>query len=127
MKRLLILVLLLGLSACTSKPLLQPETTLPANHQVSQSEMQEAIITALKVRHWRVGRIAPGQIYAAISVRQRHHASIIIDYTPREFTIHYRNSQGLEYQDGKIHRNYNRWVNNLRAEILQQLNLPKTL
>ena len=39
----------------------------------------------------------------------------------------YRDSQGLEYEDGKIHRNYNRWVNSLRAEILHQLKLPKTL
>ena len=125
MKRLLILVLLFGLTACTIQPLQQPDVPLPPDREFSQVEMQHAIVAALQTLHWRVGRTDPGMVYAAISVRKRHHASIIIEYTPFDFAIRYRNSQGLEYRDGRIHRNYNRWVNNLRAEILRQLNLPK--
>ena len=71
--------------------------------------------------------VEPSQIQASINVRQRHLARISVDYSPFGFLIRYRDSQGLEYEDGKIHRNYNRWVNSLRAEILHQLKLPKTL
>ena len=126
-KTLLIALALFGLAACTSKPLLQPQVALPPDREFSQVEMQQAIVAALEARHWRVGRIDTGRINAAISVRKRHHAAIVVEYTPFDFAIHYRNSQGLEYEDGEIHRNYNRWVNSLRAEILHQLKLPKTL
>ncbi|MBD9413009.1 hypothetical protein IB234_00440 [Pseudomonas sp. PDM16] len=65
-------------------------------------------------------------VYASINVRQRHHASIVVEYSPFDIQIRYRSSQGLEYKNGKIHRNYNRWVNSLRADIQHRLNLPKT-
>jgi hypothetical protein len=124
---LFIALALLGLAACTSKPLLQPEVKLPAEREFSQVQLQQAIVSALEARRWQVERVEPTQILASIAVRQRHHARVSIDYSPFGFQIRYRDSQGLEYEDGKIHRNYNRWVNNLRAEILQRLNLPKTL
>jgi hypothetical protein len=124
---LFIALALCGLAACTSKPLLQPQAQLPAEREFSQVQLQQAIITALERRRWQVERVEPTQILASIDVRQRHHAQIAIDYNPADFTIRYRDSQGLEYEDGEIHRNYNRWVNSLRAEILHQLKLPKTL
>lgn len=125
---LLIVLTLFGLAACsTSKPLLNPDQGLPPDREYSQVEVQHAIISALQARGWRVGRVDPTQIYASISVRQRHHASVVIEYSPIDFKIRYRSSQGLDYEEGTIHRNYNRWINNLRAEILHQLNTPKTL
>ena len=119
-------LLLLGLAACsTSKPVLNPSIGLPPDHEFSQVELQQAIIAALEANKWRVGRIEPTQIRAAISVRQRHHAQIAIDYSPFDLEIRYVGSQGLDYKDGRIHRNYNRWVNNLRAEIERQLHLAQ--
>ena len=126
-KSLSLALALLALAACsTSKPVLNPDQGLPPEREYSQVQVQQAIISALEARQWRVGRVEPTQIYASISVRQRHHASIVIDYSPIDFKIRYRSSQGLDYEDGTIHRNYNRWVNNLRAEVLHQLNIPKT-
>lgn len=116
---------LFGLAACTSKPLMQPEVKLPADREYSQVQLQQAIVSALEARHWQVQRVEPTQVLASIDVRQRHRAWVGIDYTPSGFRIRYRDSLGLDYEDGEIHRNYNRWVNNLRAEILYQLNLPK--
>ena len=127
LKTLLLALTLFGLAACTSKPLLQPEVKLPAEPEYSQVQLQQAIISALEARRWQVERVEPRQIQASINVRQRHLARISIDYSPFGFLIRYRDSQGLEYEDGKIHRNYNRWANSLRAEILHQLKLPKTL
>ena len=122
---LFIALALFGLAACTSKPLLQPEAKLPAEREFSQVQLQQAIVSALEARRWQVERVEPTQIQASINVRQKHLARVSIDYSPFGFQIRYRDSQGLEYEDGKIHRNYNRWVNSLRAEILQRLNLPK--
>ncbi len=127
LKSLFIALALLGLTACTSKPLLQPQVQLPTEREYSQVQLQQAIVSALEALHWQVDKIEPAQILASINVRQRHLANIGIDYNPSGFHIHYRDSRGLDYEDGKIHRNYNRWINNLRAEILHQLNLPDTL
>jgi hypothetical protein len=127
LRTLFIALALVGLGACTSKPLLQPEVKLPAEREFSQVQLQQAIVSALEARRWQVQRVEPTQVLASIDVRQRHRAWVSVDYSPFGFQIRYRDSQGLEYEDGKIHRNYNRWVNSLRAEILHQLNLPKTL
>lgn len=124
LKGLFIALVLLGLTACTSKPLLQPQVQLPTEREYSQVQLQQAIVSALEARHWQVDKIEPSQILASINVRQRHLANIGIDYNPSGFHIRYRDSQGLDYKSGKIHRNYNRWINSLRAEILHQLKLP---
>lgn len=126
-RRLLIVLALCGLAACTSKPLLQPHVQLPAERDISQAQLQQAIVAALEARRWQVDRVEPARIQASIDVRQRHQARVDIDYSPFGFHIRYRDSHGLDYQDGEIHRNYNRWVNSLRAEILRQLKLSKNL
>jgi len=125
-KSALLILALLALGACsTSQALLNPSIGLPPERELTPAELHEAILTVLQRRGWQVRRNEPGVIYAAISLRQRHHASIAVEYSPFDVQIRYRSSQGLNYRDGKIHRNYNRWVNNLRADIQQQLNLPK--
>ena len=100
LKTLLLALTLFGLAACTSKPLLQPEVKLPAEREYSQVQLQQAIISALEARRWQVERVEPSQIQASINVRQRHLARISIDYSPFGFLIRYRDSQGLEYEDG---------------------------
>lgn len=125
LKTLLLGLTLFGLAGCTSKPLLQPEVKLPAEREYSQVQLQQAIISALEARRWQVEEVEPSEIQASINVRQRHLARISIAYNPLGVQIRYRDSQGLDYENGTIHRNYNRWVNNLRAEILRQLKSPE--
>lgn len=126
MKSVLLVLGLLAITACsTSKPVLNPAIGLPPEREFSQVELQQAIVTVLEARRWQVRRVDPGVIYASINVRQHHHASIAVEYSPFDIQIRYRSSQGLDYKNGKIHRNYNRWVNSLRADIQHQLNLPK--
>ena len=114
-------ILLLALGACTSKPVLNPHQPAPAGREFSQVQMQRAILDALNKRGWTATQVEPSRINAAITVRGKHHAEIGIDYGPSDFHIRYLNSWGLDYDEGKIHRNYNRWVNNLRVSILQEL------
>lgn len=114
-------VLLLALGACTSKPVLNPQQPAPAGREFSQEQMQRAILRALSKRGWSATQVDASRIDAAITVRGKHHAEIGIDYRSYDFRIQYLDSWGLDYENGKIHRNYNRWVNNLRASILQEL------
>ncbi|WP_405119170.1 hypothetical protein [Pseudomonas leptonychotis] len=121
MLSLLAIALLLG--ACTSKAIYNPEEHFSSQLAISDSQMQRAIVTALHDRQWTVQSVKPGMIQAALTVRNRHHAEVDIPYTSTAFNINYRSSWGLDYKNGKIHGNYNRWVNRLRDNILKELSV----
>jgi len=119
----LLAVLLLGITACTSKPGLNISSSVPPAAVKSQDDMRRTILTALQRRQWTVERADQGQILASIT-RRSHEAQITIPYTASTYSIRYRDSHNLGYSDGKIHRNYNKWVLNLDRSIQQELRSP---
>jgi hypothetical protein len=121
LRALLLSLTLSALVGCTSKPIENIQQTVPGASVRSSADMQQAIVRALNKREWLVQRVSPIDIQAEITQRGRHHAEISIPYSASQFAIQYRDSWGLDQQDGKIHRNYNRWVDNLRTDILQEL------
>lgn len=118
-----LMALALLITGCTSKPVYNAKENFSSERSFSNEQMSRAIVTALNDRQWTVQSIKPGMIKAAITVRGRHHAEIDIPYTPTSFEIDYRSSTGLDYKDGQIHRNYNRWINLLRERILKELSI----
>ena len=108
-------------AGCTSKPVLNTQHDLPANAQVSEEKMKTVIVNALQKREWNVQRLSPQLVQAEITVRNQYYAAIDIRYTRNSYAITYRDSRELGYKDGKIHRNYNRWVNNLDSDIMAGL------
>ena len=117
----LITLALLTTAGCTSKPVLNTQHDLPATAQVSEEKMKTVIVNALQKREWTVQRLSPQLVQAEITVRNQYYAAIDIRYTPNSYAITYRDSRELGYKDGKIHRNYNRWVNNLDHDIMAGL------
>ena len=117
----LISLALLTTAGCTSKPVLNTQHDLPATAQVSEEKMKTVIVNALQKREWTVQRLSPQLVQAEITVRNQYYAAIDIRYTRNSYAITYRDSRELGYKDGKIHRNYNRWVNNLDSDIMAGL------
>ncbi|MEX5554738.1 hypothetical protein [Pseudomonas pergaminensis] len=117
----LITLALLVSAGCTSKPILNTQHNLPADTQVSEEKMKTVIVNALQKREWTVQRLSPQLVQAEINVRNQYYAAIDIRYTRNSYAITYRDSRELGYKDGKIHRNYNRWVNNLDSDIMAGL------
>jgi len=117
----LITLALLVTAGCTSKPILNTQHDLPADAQVSEEKMKTVIVNALQKREWTVQRLSPQLVQAEINVRNQYYAAIDIRYTRNSYAITYRDSRELGYKDGKIHRNYNRWVNNLDSDIMAGL------
>lgn len=120
---LLVPLLFIVISGCTSKPIYNAEEQFAADMQLSERQMQRAIVTALNDRQWKVQSLQPGMVKAAITVRGRHHAEVDIPYSSTSFQINYRSSRGLDAKNGKIHQNYNRWVNRLRDNVLKELDV----
>lgn len=108
-----------ALAACsTSKPpLAVMQAPISTGH--TSSEVEQAILTWLEGRGWKVKERTPGGIVANIDVRARHFATIAVTYSGAAFSIDCVDSTGLEYDAEKktIHGNYNRWVANLRDDI----------
>lgn len=119
----LLALLLLGITACTSKPVVNIENSAPPAAVKGQDDMRRAVLTALQRRQWTVERADQGQILASIT-RRSHQARITIPYTASTYSIRYRDSHNLGYRDGKIHRNYNKWIQNLDRSIQQELSSP---
>lgn len=117
----LITLALLTTAGCTSKPVLNTQHELPATSQVSEKKMKQVIVAALQKREWTVQRLSPQLVQAEITVRGQFYAAIDIRYTRNSYAITYRDSRDLGYKDGKIHRNYNRWVSMLDRDILAGL------
>ena len=117
----LIALALLSTVACSSKRLLTPDRTLPVTLKTDRAQMQQAIVKTLVARQWTVQQITPNRVQAQITVRGQYHAEIDIPYSADHYRIQYRDSRGLDYTDGKIHKNYIRWVRLLDKGILREL------
>ncbi len=59
---------------------------------------------------------SPGVIKALYQTRN-HVAEVRITYTATYYNIKYDSSLNLQASDGKIHKNYNRWVRALDKDI----------
>lgn len=117
----LITLALLTTAGCTNKPVLNTQHDLPVTAQLSEEKIKQVIVAALQKREWTVQRLSPQLVQAEITVRNQFHAEIDIRYTRTSYAITYRDSRDLGYKDGKIHRNYNRWVSMLDRDILAAL------
>ena len=117
----LIALALLSTVSCSSKPMQTPDRTLHASIHADRAQMQQAIVKSLVGRGWTVQKIAPDLVQAQITVREQYHAEIDIPYSASHYQIIYRNSSGLDYKDGKIHKNYIRWVRLLDRDIVRDL------
>lgn len=116
------------LTACTSHPLMNVEDRmvpqrLNGSAQTGQS-VKSGILAGCVDKGWTCREISPGNIEASIKVR-KHRARAHIAYDADSYSITYKDSELLDYNSRRntIHRNYNRWINNLDAAINRRLTL----
>jgi hypothetical protein len=119
-KGLTIAVMLLAVSGCGRvQPIHNVENT-PVAYNLQISQVKQAIIESGMNRCWIMTETKPGTIRGEYSTRS-HDAVIDVEYNNKTYSINYVSSENLKYSDGKIHRNYNRWVNNLDVDIKRKL------
>jgi len=93
---------------------------------LTAEKVKRAILLA-GVRHsWAITPDKNGQMIATINVRGKHTATVDITYSASSFGIKYRDSVNLSYRKDDngvdmIHPNYNRWIDNLRRDIVSQV------
>lgn len=93
--------------------------------KASSESVRKAIIAGGAKRGWAVTKDGPGRLELTINVRNKHTAVVAVSYTPARYSINYVSSVNLDHmvEDGVnlIHRNYNRWTNNLASDINLEL------
>ncbi|MDF7680457.1 hypothetical protein PT300_07570 [Enterobacteriaceae bacterium ESL0689] len=113
------------LSACSrTAPVQQISTTVSAAH--TQEQVKNAILKAGAQRDWIMTQVSPGVIKARYQ-SQNHVAEVRITYTATSYNINYDSSLNLQASNGKVHKNYNRWVRNLDKDIRVNLSTAATL
>ncbi|MBE8597004.1 hypothetical protein [Xenorhabdus sp. BG5] len=118
-KLLICLACVVALAGCTrTAPILTPQTTMIKEN--SLTHVRKAIFEAGKEHKWVMTEISPGLI-EGFRKNRKYDVQIRINYTAKNYVINYVDSHKLRESDGKIHRNYNRWVDDLDRDI--QLNL----
>jgi len=65
---------------------------------------------------WVMTPVSPGLVSGRLMLRE-HTAVVDVRYSATTYSITYKESTGLHYRDGQIHRNYNSWIENLDRDI----------
>jgi hypothetical protein len=86
----------------------------------SMEDVRQAIVRAGAGLTWQMRADRPGHILGTLTLRT-HVAVVDIDYSPKAYSIKYKDSTNLDYNGSTIHRNYNSWIENLDRAIKVQL------
>ncbi len=102
------------------------DVPVPANIDGSSKSLEQVkngIIAGCKYKRWTPVEEEPGKISCSISVRAKHYAEVEITHTESSYSINYRDSRDLDYNEEKqkIHRNYNKWIILLSEAIQTEL------
>ena len=113
-----------ALTACnTMAPIQNVESvsvSSSSNKPLSPAEVRAAIVRAGAGLGWIMKDAAPGVIHGTLILRT-HTAEVQIPYSATSYGIVYKSSVNLQESGGKIHRNYNGWIQNLNRGINAQI------
>ena len=115
----IVLISFISISCARNVPIYNVESS-PVSVDLTEEGVGKSIISAGIILGWQMRKIQPGQISAKIFLR-KHMAEAEINYDAKNYSIIYKDSEELNFADGKIHKNYNSWVKNLDREIQKQL------
>lgn len=94
--------------------------TSASGKALTNDQVKQAIIRAGAALGWVMKEAGRGKLTGHLAVR-KHTADIEIPYSPKSYSINYKSSTELDAADGKIHKNYNGWIQNLSKGINAQL------
>ena len=83
---------------------------------LTMAEVKSAIVSAGVKLGWQMAETSPGVIRGTLHLR-KHTAVVEVSYSTLKYSIVYQSSVNLDAHDGKIHRNYNSWIQNLQRGI----------
>ena len=118
----LLSLLVISTSANAKAPFILNIENSPVNstQELTVDDVERAIIEGARVRGWQPRVVEPGHVEAVLYIRS-HVATVDIYFGTTSYSITYKDSVNLDYKDGRIHRNYNKWVQNLNSDIQSKI------
>jgi len=116
-------VLLLAAGCAASRPIVDvtdAPVVVSRGKQLSTTQVRDAIMRAGRSLGWQMTASDPGLITGRLDLR-RHAAVIGVRYNAKTYSILYKDSSNLDYQNGQIHKNYHGWIENLDRSIRNEL------
>lgn len=126
--RMLLIVVpaLLAIGCAPLAPVMSiTDQTIETSRPASLDEIGNAIVRAGASLNMQMRKVRPGIINATYvplgGAGKGLSATMEIKYNTKNYSIEYKDSQGLKYDGTNIHRNYNKWVQSLDNRIRAQL------
>ncbi|MBK1669710.1 hypothetical protein CKO28_16850 [Rhodovibrio sodomensis] len=119
------LLLVAALAGCRTSDIYNvQQVSLATPPAAEMTQIENAIERAGAGLGWEIKRAdpdEPGHLIGRLPIRS-HVAVVDIKHDTETFSITYKDSTNLEYdaEAGKIHSNYNGWIQNLRSAILRE-------
>ena len=117
-KLILIALTCLMLMACRTAPIQNLEHVPVRIKKINYSieDVERGIMQGGVCMGWEMYRKQPGLIEGTLN-KGNHVVEVTIQYSKQSYTINYRNSKNMDYDSGKIHKSYNRWIQDLDKAI----------
>jgi hypothetical protein len=118
-----VLVMAVVVAGCTSAPIMNVDNAVVSSASgkpLTQDQVRGAIIRAGTALGWQMKDEGPNKLIGTLMLRT-HTAVVEIPYSATSFSIRYRSSVNLDESGGKIHKNYNGWIQNLNRGINAQI------
>jgi hypothetical protein len=119
--KVFVAVCLLFVAACASKPPVMNIDNVAIATPHTLEQVRQAIVAGGVSKGWLMQETKPGVVHGTLKAHS-HQAEVDVTYTAQTYSIDYVSSVNLDYKNGTIHRNYNKWVSNLNEAIRAQLN-----
>ena len=90
--------------------------------ELSLDEVRKEIVAAGTAAGWQMVASKPGEIVGTLNVRS-HQAVVAIPYSTKHYSILYKDSSNLKYDEKAqtIHENYSGWIQRLDGAIRTRL------
>ncbi len=118
---LFIFALLFSLTGCGVAQI-KNVPTQPTLVEKPKEDVYKAIYRAGASLGWRITKVDENTLLGTLNLRS-HTAVVTIKYSAKDYSITYKSSINLNYNEeqNKIHSNYNGWISNLEKGIRIQL------
>ncbi|MEJ6022739.1 hypothetical protein [Ramlibacter sp. PS4R-6] len=117
------LAIAVSVAGCTTAPIHNVDQAAAVNASgktLTHDQVRGAIVRAGAALGWQMKDEGPNTLVGTIALRG-HSAVVTIPYSTTAYSIKYRSSENLQESGGKIHKNYNGWIQNLHRGIAAQL------
>ena len=101
-------------------PLYTPEK-IQATSGTPAEQVKRAVRKAMYLKDWQIREVGPGQLQGQFKKGEKYAIVVDVKYDAKTVSIGYKDSSGLNYGDGSIHKTYNGWVRNLEKNIRANL------